>query len=172
MASKHSESAAPAQTIARPPEGFRRVGSVANAPWFLLEKGNVLFGVLENMYERPDERTQSGKSNFFQVKLLQSAKVRSGRAENAKVTVAESGTVVNLNYGPKTKELAKLVPDVLKGAEFQVWAVCGDKFGISKGRTMWDLDVQVMQTKAVTVSAEDAPDFGDPDVDDSAEATG
>lgn len=172
MASRHNESsAALTQNMARPPEGFRRVGSVANAPWFNLRKDNVLFGVLENMYERPDERTTSGTSNFFQVKLLQPCECRAGRGEDAKVVVAPAGAVVNLNYGPKTKELAKLVPEILKGAEYQVWAACGEKFKISKGRTMWDLDVQVNMTKAVSVTAEDVPDFGETELE-TPEATG
>ena len=71
---------------------------------------------------------------------------------------AEVGAVVNLNYGPKTKTLEPLVPEILRGAEYQVWVACGGKFGITKGRTMWDLDVQIQQTKAA-LAAEDEPDF-------------
>ncbi len=156
-------------TVARPPEGFRRVGSVANAPWFNLVKGNVLFGVLENVYERPDERAQGGTSKFFQLKLLQSCQARLGRGEDAKIVTAEIGTVVNLNYGPKTKELEKLVQEIKQGAEYQVWAACGEKFKISKGRTMWDIDVQVQMTKAPRDLSNEQPDF---EGDDEAAAAG
>ena len=70
--------------IVRAPEGFRRVGSVANAPWFNLKKGNTLLGVLENVYERPDERVKTkdgtpGKSKFFQIRCWKAARlVRAG----------------------------------------------------------------------------------------------
>ena len=154
--------------MVRAPEGFRRVGSVANAPWFNLKRGNTLFGILENVYERPDERVKTkdgspGKSKFFQVKLLEPCECRSGRGEDAKMVRAETGAVVNLNYGPKTKELENMVPSILAGAEYQVWVFCGDKFKISGGRTMWDLDVNAKLIKAATVQAEE-PDFeGDAD---------
>ena len=149
--------------MVRAPEGFRRVGSVANAPWFNLKKGNVLLGILENVYERPDERVKTkdgspGKSKFFQVKLLEPCECRSGRGEDAKMVRAEAGAVVNLNYGPKTKGLEDLVPSILAGAEYQVWVLCGDKFKISGGRTMWDLDVNQKLIKAEPALAEE-PDF-------------
>ena len=70
----------------------------------------------------------------------------------------EAGAVVNLNYGPKTKGLEDLVPAILAGAEYHVWVNVIDKFKISGGRTMWDMDVQVKPTKAETVLA-DEPDF-------------
>ena len=158
--------------MVRAPEGFRRVGSVANAPWFNLKKGNVLLGVLENVYERPDERVKSkdgtpGKSKFFQLKLLEACEARSGRGEDAKMVRAEAGAVVNLNYGPKTKALEDLVPSILSGAEYQVWVQVGDKFKISGARTMWDMDVHAKQTKAEPVLADDEPDFGG-DADEAA----
>jgi hypothetical protein len=149
--------------VVRAPEGFRRVGSVANAPWFTLKKGNTLRGILENMYERNDERVpkeKGGKSKFFQVKLLEGCECRSGRGEDAKVVRAEAGTVVNLNYGPKTSALADLVPSIQAGAEYEVWVhVQGDKFKISGGRTMWDMDVQQKLVKAAPALADEEPDF-------------
>jgi len=143
----------------RPPEGMARVGSVANAPWFHLEKGNVLHGTLVNMFDRPDERAKSGRSKFFQVQLLAPAKCRYGRGKQAKVNTAPVGQVVNLNYGPKTKEFEKFVPEIIKGAEFEIWChVEDDKFEIGKGQTMWPIDVRAMQTKAVSIR-DDEPDF-------------
>ena len=151
------------QEMVRAPEGFRRVGSVANAPWFNLKKGNQMIRVLENVYERNDERVpkeKGGKSRFFQVKLLEATECRAGRAEDAKIIRVEAGQVINLNYGPKTKDLEKLVPEIMRGAEYQVWIyVQGDKFKISGGRTMWDLDVQSKLTQAATALDDDEPDF-------------
>lgn len=148
--------------MVRPPEGMARVGSVANAPWFNLAKGNVLYGELENMYERPDERSKSGKSKFFQIKLLESCQVRSGRGKEAKVGQAEAGTVVNLNYGPKTKELENFVPEILRGAKYTVWAhVEGEKFDIGEGQTMWPVDVHAKMVRPAMASED--PDFNDGD---------
>jgi hypothetical protein len=164
MAKKTGEVVA-SDTMARPPEGFRRVGSVSNAPWFLLEEGAVLYGVLENVYERPDERVakeKGGMSKFFQLKLLQPAMGRKGKGEDAELLEVPMGDVVNLNYGPKTKELEKLVPDILAGAEYQVWILVKGKFKLSGAKSMWDMDVQIQQTKAKTASP-DEPDFADVD---------
>jgi len=147
------------QGIVRPPEGFRRVGSVANAPWFNLKKGSVLLGTLQNVYERPDERTPRGTSKFFQIEAEQACEARAGRGEDAKIITVPAGSVVNLNYGPKTKELEKFVPDVIRGAVVKVWVSCGDKFKISKGRSMWDMDVQVHIVKPAQVSEDDV-EFG------------
>ena len=153
-------------TVVRPPDGFRRASSVANAPWFNLKKGNVLLGVLENMYLRNDERVAKkadgsiGQSKFFQVKLLQPCECRAGRAEEAKLVRAEAGSVVNVNYGPKTKDLENFIPSIMAGAEYQVWIhVQGDKFKISGGRTMWDLDVQTSLIKAAPAVDDENPDF-------------
>ena len=148
---------APAAAV-RPPEGLARVGSVANAPWWNLKKGNVLSGMLENMYERPDERSKSGKSKFFQIMLKAPAECRYGRGKQGVVKMAKAGDVVNLNYGPKTKELEKFIPDIIKGAQFEVWAhVEDEKFDIGKGQTMWPIDVRAGMTKAPSVM--DEPDF-------------
>ena len=157
---------APAAAV-RPPEGLARVGSVANAPWWNLKKGNVLSGMLENMYERPDERSKSGKSKFFQIMLTAPAECRYGRGKQAKISMAKAGDVVNLNYGPKTKELEKFISDIIKGAEFEVWChVEGEKFDIGKGQTMWPIDVRAGMKKAPSVSDQE-PDFGDDDGEDA-----
>jgi hypothetical protein len=152
----------------RPPEGLARVGSVANAPWWNIRKGNVLNGVLENIYERPDERSKSGKSKFYQIRLTEATEVRFGRGKDASIGTAKPGDVINLNYGPKTRELEKFVPDIMRGAEYTVWCyVEGEKFDIGKGQTMWPIDVRAGQTKPPIVS--DEPDF-DGTEDEAAEA--
>ena len=144
--------------MARAPEGFRRIGSVADAPWFNIKTGNSLKGILENCYERVDPRSKTGKSKFFQMVLLEPAEVRQGRGEDAKVVQAPAGAVVSVNYTPKTQPLEDYIPDIVRGAEYQVWIGCGKKITLKNGNTMWDLDVRVNQTKSVTADIED-PDF-------------
>ena len=68
--------------------------------------------------------------------------------------------MVNLNYGPKTSGLADLVPSIQSGAEYEVWVhVQGEKFKISGGRTMWDMDVQQKLVKAAPALVDEEPDF-------------
>lgn len=141
-----------------------RVGSVANAPWFHLKAGNICHGYLENVYERPDDRAKGGRSKFFQIELLEACEVRDGRGKDAEIITVPAGTIVNLNYGPKTKELEKFVPQILQGAQYEVSCyVEGEKFSIGKGQTMWPIDVRAQQTKAPQAGSDDVPDFGDDD---------
>jgi hypothetical protein len=157
---KTDKSQAQAPSTVTPPSGMARVGSVANAPWWDIQKGAVLYGVLENVYTRKDERSKTGESKFFQLKLLQPAPARAGRGPEAKKVIAPAGSVINLNYGPKTKELEKFIPDILQGAVYTVWChVDGDKFPIRGGQTMWPIDVRVAQTGAARALEE--PDFSD-----------
>lgn len=154
----------------RPPAGMARIGSVANAPWWHLANGNVLHGELENVYERPDERSKSGKSKFFQIKLLAPTIARKGRGKDAEIVTVPTGHVVNVNYGPKTKELEKFVPDIMRGAIYTVWLhVDGEKFEIGRGQTMWPIDVRATVTVAPRATEESDPDFSD---DDDGEAEG
>jgi hypothetical protein len=145
--------------VVRAPEGMMRVGSVANAPWFNLAKGNIIHGKLLNVFERPDERAKSGRSKFFQVEALEPCDVRIGRGKEAKVGKAKAGDVVNLNHGPATKDLEKFIPDIRRGAQYNVWAhVEGEKFAIKNGQTMWPIDVRAELTRPMPSA--DNPDFG------------
>jgi hypothetical protein len=130
-------------------EGFRRMGSVANAPWFALKKGNVLHGVLENVYERRDERSKTGTSRFFQLRLIAPCEVRTGLTADFKILRAAVGSVVNLNYGPKSKLLEGLIPSILEGAEYETWIYVGDKLEIGGGRTMWNIEIYSKLIKSV-----------------------
>lgn len=163
---KNSNAPTVAPTFARP-EGFRRLGSVANAGWFDQKTvGNTLHGVLEGMYERKDDLNPAKKSKFFQLKLLAPCEVRDGRGEDAKVITVEEGAYVNLNYGPKSKDLEALIPEIHQGAEYEVYAVVmGEKIKLTGGRSMHNLDVGVKLTKAAAeVSADSAGDFSDESV--------
>lgn len=154
------------------PDGMARVGSVANAPWFNLRNGNLLYGKLINIYDRPDERAKSGRSKFFQVEVMEykdpktgevvPCEARTGRGKNADLVEVLAGSVVNLNYGPKTKDLEKFIPEILQGAGYNVWIlVDGDKFDIGKGQTMWPIDCRAIRTRSPLV--QDEVDFGSDD---------
>ena len=158
MASKNST--ATAQTTVRAPEGFRRVGSVANAGWFNMKMvGNTVQGVLEGMYQRKDDLNPKKVSDFFQIRLTADCEVRMGRGEEAQIAMAKAGEFVNLNYGPKTKDLAQLVPQILQGAEFEVYGtVAGEKIKLTGGRTMHNFEVFTKMTVAPK-ALDDEPDF-------------
>lgn len=167
---QRQQNQAPVSNDSDPPAGMIRVGSVANAPWWDIKDGNVLKGKLINVFSRPDERSKTGKSKFFQIELTSATDVRYGRGKDAAPGRAEAGAVVNLNHGPKTKDLENYIPDILQGAEYLVWVkVDGPKFDIGRGQTMWPLDVRAKQTVAPSASSE--PDFADgEDSGDSEEA--
>ena len=152
--------------------GMKRLGSVANAPWWNIEKGAKLFGTLEGMFQRPDERAKGGKSKFFQITALEDTKARFGRGKEAKVQSVKAGTVVNVNYGPKTRDLEPLIDHLLRGARFNVEIICkDDKMDIGKGQTMWPLEVGSVMTQAPQLA--DEPDFdGSEGDDDDAPAAG
>jgi hypothetical protein len=165
-----TKSTVPAQTTVRAPEGFRRVGSVANAGWFNMKKvGNTVQGVLEGMFQRKDELNPKGQSKFFQIRLLADCEVRLGRGEDAQITMAKAGEYVNLNYGPKTKDLEQLIGQILQGAEFEIYGtVAGDKIKLTGGRTMHNFEVFTKMTVAPK-ALDDEPDFdGSTDATDAA----
>lgn len=171
MAEKKSGANGTTTPMVVPPAGMARVGSVANAPWWDIKEGNVLYGVLENVYERPDERAvkSGGKSKFYQVRLLEDTEVMIGRGKERIPGKAKRGDVVNLNYGPKTKEFEKFIPDIMRGGEYTVWChVSGPKFDIGKGQSMWPIDARAQQTKAPLDDSE--PDFEGDDAEAGAQA--
>jgi hypothetical protein len=129
------------------PSGFNKIGFASNAPWFNLVEGNQLRGTLINVFERTDLRMESGTSKFFQVELLEPALVRKGKGEKAVVVEAAAGTIVNLNCNAKTQEFEALIPEIVRGAEYQVFVHVGKRFPISRGRTMWDITAAVKLVK-------------------------
>jgi hypothetical protein len=159
MASKNTV-AVPAPV--RAPEGFRHVGSVANAGWFNMKKvGNTIQGSFEGMFSRKDELNPAKVSKFFQIKLTAGeSEVRMGKGEESSIAVAREGDVVNLNYGPKTKELEALLPAIEKGAEYEIYGtVAGDKIKLSGGRTMHNFELFKKMTAEATAIGDDEPDF-------------
>jgi hypothetical protein len=165
------ERTVPSTPVVAAPEGFRRLGSVANAGWFDMKTiGNTLKGVLEGMYERKDDLNPKKVSNFFQVRITTDCQVRMGRGEDADIVTAKSGDYVNLNYGPKTKDLEKLIADISLGAVYEVFGVvAGEKIKLTGGRTMHNFEVFTKMTRAPQSIEDSEPDFTEP-TDDSATA--
>jgi hypothetical protein len=146
------------------PEGFQRSGSANAVGWFNMGKiGNTLHGVLIGMFERKDKlRADTGKSNFFQVKISQECEVRIERGEDATMVMAKPGDVVNINYGPKTKPWETLIGDIKRGAEYEVLGcIIGAKAKLDGGRTMHNFDVYQKMMRAPQVDAEPGLEFGD-----------
>jgi hypothetical protein len=142
--------------MARAPEGFVRVGAVADAAYFLLEKGNVMHGKLLGVYQREDKRAKSGFTKFFQLELLTPCKVREGRGEDVEVRAGEVGEIVNFNYNPKTLVLEPLCKEIMQGAAYNVFAPCLGKINLQNNNTMWNIDVSVQQVRK---PKDQEPDF-------------
>lgn len=182
MAKRDKAAAVNEQQVTSTPEGMVRTSSYANAPWWHLKAGNAVYGRLLNMYERPDERAKAGKSKFFQIELLDwvdkgsgevhdyyfdtntqaevPTEVRVGRGKGATFEQAPSGIIINVNYGPKTKDWEPLIQDIYRGAEYRVLAIItGDKFEIKNSQTMWPIDTFHEQVTPPRPVAE--PDFED-----------
>lgn len=142
------------------PQGFVRIGAVADAPYFLLEAGNVVHGKLLGIFKRPDKRSKAedGMSKFYQVELLSPCKVREGRGDDVEVREGAVGEIINLNYNPKTKELEPLCQEMLAGALYEVYAPCLGKIELANTNTMWNFDVSVKQIRK---AKEQGPDFSD-----------
>ena len=154
------------------PSKYRRLGNVANAPYFNLAQGNEFEGKLLGVYERVNERAKSDPKlpamvKFFQLELLTTAEVKEGKGEAATIKQAEPGTIINLNCSTKTADLIPPALEIKHGAEYNVFVHCGKKMPLANKNTMWDITVGVEQVKApvIAVSAEE-PDFDDTDAND------
>jgi hypothetical protein len=146
--------------LARAPDGFRRLGSVTAACWFALQPGNIIRGKLLGLYERDDKRNKvTGKSEFFQVALTAPTTGRFGTGEKAEDREAEAGLVVNLNCNTKTAIYKDLITDINNGAEYEIYARCGEKLDLKNGNTMWDITTFSKQTKAPKAVTAVEPDF-------------
>jgi hypothetical protein len=144
MASRHhqTESQAGSTGNFELPEGFARSGSANAVGWFdHTTLGNMAMGKLVGMFRRPDQlKGPKGESDFFQIELAATCKVREGKGEDAEIVDAKAGDVININYGPKTKVWQSLIADILRGAVYEVIArVEGEKVPISGGRKMHNL---------------------------------
>jgi hypothetical protein len=132
-----------------PGAGYRRESSVTDAPWVANEKGNVCEGKLLGRYQMNVEPVRY----YYQVELIRPTLARQGTGEDAEVIEVEAGHVVNLN---ETSQVAKalterVVPEILAGAEYNIWVEFGDKIKLKGGgKTMWKVDVFSKQLKAPT----------------------
>jgi hypothetical protein len=157
------------ETTVRAPKGFRNLGSVTADCWFALKPGNVIQGKLLGCYSRDDKRTKSGKSEFFQIVLTEPCECRYGRGEKVSFKMAPVGSTVNLNCNTKTEVLKDLIPDLMRGAEYEVWVHCIKKITLQNGNTMWDIMPSANQL--VAPKAVESPDFGG-DGEDEGEGEG
>ena len=136
-----------ASGMARAPEGFVRVGSVADVPWVALEEGNVAQGHLLGLYTRDDDRSKTGKSQFFQIELTAPCQVREGRGEDATVRQALAGEIVNLNHNPRTAAMDPYCRELLAGAKYDVYVLNQGLMELKNGNTMWNFDVSARQLR-------------------------
>lgn len=153
------------------PSKYKRLGNVANAPYFNLAQGNEFEGKLLGVYERVNERAkadpkQPATVKFFQLELLTVAEVKEGKGEAATIKQAEPGTIINLNCGAKTEVLVPCAMEIKQGAEYNVFVHCGKKMPLANKNTMWDITVGVEQVKAPTIVVSEAPDFEDAEEQD------
>jgi hypothetical protein len=146
-----------------PPEGWRRLGAAIGVGWFNVKKtGNILQGTLEGMFERKDSLSLTGKAKFFQIQLSSDCEVRTDRSEMNTLVTAHVGDIVNLNYGPKTKELELFIDDMKRGAVIEVRIeVMGDPIRLSGGRTMDNLECSVNMVKPPSDMQEEPTFNGD-----------
>ena len=164
-------SESPQTDFARVPDGFRRLGSVTAECWFALKVGNSLRGKLLGLFDRADPRNKkTGRSEFFQVELLDPTECRYGKGEKATFKTAPVGTVVNLNCNTKSEVLKDLIADIKRHAEYEIFVRCNKKIDLNNGNTMWDMTVGEKLLKAPYASEEedfDGGGDGEPDASDT-----
>jgi hypothetical protein len=126
------------------PSKFRRISTVSDAPWVAQEKGNIVQGKLLGRHTMNSEPVRY----YYQIELSKPCQARQGSGEEAEIIDAVVGDVVNLNENFKIKVLTEtVVPEILAGAEYEVYAEFKDKIKLKSGRTMWDVEVGSFQLK-------------------------
>lgn len=129
------------------PAGFRRRSTVSDANWVAQEKGNIVYGRLLGRHVMQTEPVRY----YYQVELKAPCKAREGRGEDAQIVGAEIGEVINVNENFKIACLKEIeIPEILAGAEYDVYIHYEDKQKIGNGKTMWNIDVQTKQLKPPT----------------------
>jgi hypothetical protein len=145
--SKSSNGASAPDIMEDAPAGFRQATSESNAPWVAGDKGNVCFGKVLGRYPMNVQPPRW----YYQIELLAPCKVRVGKGEDAEITDAAVGDIVNLNENYRVGVLKEIViPEVLAGAEWRVWVKFRDKQKIGGGKTMWDIVIKTNQDKPPT----------------------
>ncbi len=138
-----------------PPSGFRRRGAVAEAPWFKSKDGNVCFGILLGRYIMQGVEPPRP---YYQVELIRPTLVTVGKGDDAEEVTAEAGDVVNVGETFKLECLKDVeIPEIMAGAEYQVWIHTKKKIKISGARTMWVIDVNTKMTKKPTSEVRPLP---------------
>lgn len=129
------------------PAGFRRRSTVSDANWVATEKGNSVHGKLLGRHEMSTTPVRF----YYQVELLKPCKVRVGSGEDVEIEDAAVGDVVNLNENKKLECLKEIeIPEILSGAEYEIFVEFGGKRNIGGGKTMWDINVSSKSIKGPT----------------------
>lgn len=135
------------QSIAAP-RGFRRRSAVSEAPWFKMKVNNICHGKLLGRYSMTG---MEPIRHYYQVELYKACTVTVGRGEEAEDIEAQPGDVINIGETFKLTCYRDIeVPEILAGADYDVWVHVQKKIKVSGGRTMWVIDPQSKRTKAPT----------------------
>jgi hypothetical protein len=145
---KETANGASAEERKGPPAGFRRRSAVSDAPWFTNKEGNIAHGKLIGRYIMQGVEPPRP---YYQVELYSSATVTVGRGDDAEEREASAGEVINVGESYKLKCLIDVeIPEILAGADYDVWIEVDKKIKVGQGRTMWMIDVQSKRTKSPT----------------------
>lgn len=119
------------------------------ARWYKYKEGNVAYGKILGRYAMQPSESPGGY--YYQIKLYEKSIVTANRREDAKEIVAKSGHVINIAEAYKMQFLCEVeIPEILAGAEHDLWLRTDKKIRLSGGQTMWVIDVQTKQRKAPT----------------------
>ena len=130
------------------PKGYRRRSAVTDAPWFTNKVGNVAHGKLLGRYIMTGVEPPRA---YYQVELVAPCTVTVGRGDDAEEEEAAAGDVVNVGENFKLKCLKEVeVPELLAGAEYNVWIDIQKKIKLKGGKTMWVIDVASRRLKGPT----------------------
>jgi len=160
--SKNVKSENPAATapadVAGPaaPSGFRRLSAVQDAPWVHFQEGNVVHGDLLGRYIMQTDPPRP----YYQVELIAPCTVRIGKGDEAEISQAPKGSVVNLGETFQLSCYKESAAEVNAGAKVEVWCAVKRKVKREGGKTLWILDPQAKRLKAPTspiVPIVDAP---------------
>jgi hypothetical protein len=133
-----------AKRAAAVPQTSKRATVVQPKPadtlsWMAMEKGNVCHGKLLGRY-----KLKSTRYYYYQVELLNPCQVRVASGLGSE---AAAGDVINLIENRKLECLKDVeIPEILAGAEYEIFIKVVNKIEVHSGKTVWNIDVS---TKAI-----------------------
>lgn len=130
-----------ASTTSNDDSGWVTENANTSAPWWSMEKGNILRGKLLGGFDMPDQFNKGARRRYVQVELLSPTQVaQKGEDETIE---AETGDVVSVGITSQMEALwSKHVPMVDAGAEVHIrLEVTGDRVKTTSGNRMWPVSV-------------------------------